>query len=105
MNAIEAASATFLEQYADVAFLYQETLEESFQTFLASGPDLRETYIAKLRAEADDDVEEEQIEVEIETFDAFIKKILAGVTTQHPDLDAFDEKITYLTEVKHRIAP
>lgn len=29
---------------------------------------------------------------------------MAGVTIQHPDLDAFDDKIIYLTEVKHRIA-
>ena len=30
-------------------------------------------------------------------------KILEGVVTQHPDLDAFDEKILFLTDVKHRI--
>ena len=30
-------------------------------------------------------------------------KILDGVVTQHPNLDAFDEKIIFLTEVKHRI--
>ena len=46
-----------------------------------SGPVLRETFIEKIRAEAEEDVEEEHIEVEIESFDAFIKKILEGVTT------------------------
>ena len=66
MTAIEAASATFLNQYDDVAFLYEEELEDSFKDFLNSGPDLRETFIEKLRAEADEDVEEEQLEVEIE---------------------------------------
>ena len=104
MNSIEAASGTFLNQYDDVAFLYEEVLEDSFQKFLLSGPPLRETFIEKLRAEAAEDVEEEHLEVEIESFDAFVKKILEGVITQHPDLDAFDEKVTYLTEVKHRIA-
>ena len=31
------------------------------------------------------------------------RAILDNVVTQHPDLDAFDEKIVFLTEVKHRI--
>jgi len=31
------------------------------------------------------------------------RKILNGVITKHPSLDAFDEKITLLTEVKNKI--
>ena len=31
MNAIEAASSTFLDKFEDVAFLYEEELEVSFQ--------------------------------------------------------------------------
>lgn len=103
MNEIENASANFLDQYSDIAFLWEEKLEESFEKFLATGPDLRQTFINKLRAEAGEDAEEEQIEVEIESFDAMNAKILKDVTTQHPNLDAFDEKIIFLTEVKHRI--
>ena len=103
MNEIENASANFLDQYSDIAFLWQEKLEESFEKFLQSGPDLRQTFIDKIRAEAGDDFEEEQIELEIESFDAMNLKILDGVVTQHPNLDAFDEKIIFLTEVKHRI--
>lgn len=103
MNEIENASANFLDQYSDIAFLWEEVLEESFQKFLATGPNLRETFIEKIRAEAGEDFEEEQIEIEIESFDAMNSKILDGVITQHPDLDAFDEKILFLTEVKHRI--
>ena len=56
-----------------------------------------------MRSEAGEDIEEEQIEIEIESFDAMYGKILDGVVTQHPNLDAFDEKIIFLTEVKHRI--
>lgn len=31
-------------------------------------------------------------------------KILQGVQTQKPTLELFDEKITYLTKVKHQIS-
>jgi len=103
MNEIENASSNFLDQYADIAFLWEEKLEEHFNKFLATGPDLRETFIAKVRAEAGEEAEEEQIDMEIESFDAMNAKILDGVTTQHPDLEAFDEKIIFLIEVKHRI--
>lgn len=67
-----------------------------------SGPDLRETFLKSL--DAMEDLEEEHREVEIESFDSMSNKILAGVTTQLPSLEAFDEKITFLHEVKNRIA-
>ena len=44
------------------------------------------------------------IEVEIESYDAMAAKILEGVESKHPNLDAFDEKITLLTDVKNKIA-
>ena len=103
MNEIENASANFLDQYSDIAFLWEETLDDYFEKFLKTGVDLREEFIAKLRAESGDDVEEEQLEVEIEAFDAMNNKILDGVATRHPSLDEFDEKIIFLTEVKNRI--
>ena len=103
MNEIENASANFLDQYSDIAFLWEETLDDYFEKFLKTGADLREEFIAKLRAESGDDVEEEQLEVEIEAFDAMNNKILDGVATRHPSLDEFDEKIIFLTEVKNRI--
>jgi len=51
-----------------------------------------------------EELEEEQREVELESFDAMSNKILVGVTTQLPSLEAFAEKITSLHEVKNRIA-
>jgi hypothetical protein len=50
MNEIESASANFLDQYSDIAFLWEDTLDDYFNKFLQSGPDLREQFIAKLRA-------------------------------------------------------
>jgi len=32
------------------------------------------------------------------------RKVLVGVETKRPDLDAFDEKITFLTKTKNDIA-
>jgi dynein heavy chain len=102
LDEIEQESTDFLAQYDDIAFLWEQTLEESFQEFLKSGPDLRETFLKSLSEM--EDLEEEHREVEIESFDAMANKILAGVTTQLPSLEAFDEKITFLHEVKNRIA-
>lgn len=105
LNEIEEASANFLDQYADIKFLWEEELEVSFQKFLSEGPDLRETFIERLhKVEEGVELEEEQIEEEIESFDAMSSKILDGVTTRQPSLEMFDEKISQLHEVKARIA-
>jgi len=105
LNEIEEASANFLDQYADIKFLWEEELEVSFQKFLSEGPDLRETFIERLhKVEEGVELEEEQIEEEIESFDAMSTKILDGVTTRQPSLEMFDEKISQLHEVKARIA-
>ena len=60
-------------------------------------------FIDSLRNQGELQLEDEQIEVEIESYDAMAAKILEGVVTKHPSLDAFDEKITLLTEVKNKI--
>jgi hypothetical protein len=52
---------------------------------------------------ADETMEEEQKEVEIENFDAMARKVLDGVVTKQPALDVFDQKITELYEYKNRI--
>lgn len=51
-----------------------------------------------------EDLEEDQIEVEIENFDAMAVKILEGVVTRQPSLEVFDAEITRLYEYKQRIA-
>lgn len=43
-------------------------------------------------------------EIEDETFKWMAFKILDGVETRRPSLEAFDEKITFLTKIKNEIA-
>jgi len=76
--------------------LWKETLSDSFQAFLNTGIDPREIQHTKLN----DDGEEE----EDETFHWMAEKILVGVSTKKPGLDAFDEKITFLNSIKNDIA-
>lgn len=105
MDEIEDASVNFLEQFNEIKFLWEEELEESFEKFLATGVDPRDEFIASLKKQAEaEGLEEEQLEVEIEAYDAMAAKILGGVHTKHPSLEAFDEKITLLTDVKNKIA-
>lgn len=49
-------------------------------------------------------INDEGEEEEDETFKWMARKILVGVETKRPDLDAFDEKITFLTKTKNDIA-
>lgn len=93
---IEDATSQFIDQYRDKEFLWKETLEESFQKFLDLGEDPREQRHIKIN----DDGEEE----EDDTFARMAEKILDGVKTKRPELDAFDEKITFLTKVKNEIS-
>ena len=101
LDEIEAAAADHLAQYDDIAFLWQQDLETSFQEFLNSGPDMREAFLKKI--EESEDLEEEQKEMEIENFDAMAKKTLKDVTTKQPSLAVFDAEITRLYEYKQRI--
>lgn len=93
---IESATEDFINQYRDKEFLWKETLEESFQAFLDTGVDPREQRHIKINDDGDEE--------EDETFEAMAAKILDGVKTKKPDLDAFDEKITFLTKVKNDIS-
>jgi dynein heavy chain len=102
LNEIEAASNEFLDQYNDIAFMWEEELDSYFENFLKSGPDARETYIASLKT--DETLEEEDLEEKIEAYDAMTNMIMGGVQTQLPALEIFDEKITHYHEVKNRIA-
>jgi hypothetical protein len=90
------ATDQFLASYSDKSFLWEKTLEEDFQEFLDTGTDPREEKHVKVN----DDGEEE----EDETFKWMAEKILDGVKTKQPSLDAFHEKITMLTGIKGEIA-
>jgi hypothetical protein len=101
LDLIEEYSRDFLDQYNDIAFLWEKDLETSFQEFLGEGPDVRDIFLKELKQ--DTSLEEEQIELEIENFDAMAVKILDGVVTKQPALDVFDAEITKLYEYKARI--
>ena len=45
MDTIESAGDEFLNQYSDIAFLWEKDLEVSFQEFLNSGDDVRELFL------------------------------------------------------------
>lgn len=105
MNEIEEATKAFIHQYDDKKFLWEETLEVSFQEFLNSGQSLQEMFTKKLnamRTGADD--EDQKIEEEQDSFNWMATKILKGVVTRYPSLDIFDEKISHLTSVKKQIS-
>jgi hypothetical protein len=106
LDEIEKASSEFLDQYSDIAFLWEKDLETSFQEFLNQGPDMRDTFLESLKKQKEenkDSMEDEQMELEIENFDAMSRKILESVTTKQPSLEIFDTEITRLYEYKQRI--
>lgn len=49
-------------------------------------------------------INDEGEEEEDESFEWMANKILEGVHTKKPDLESFDDKITYFTKIKHQIA-
>lgn len=102
LDHIETAANDFLDQYSDIAFLWEKDLESSFQEFLNSGTDVRELFLAELKKR--EDLEEDQVELEIENFDAMSLKIMDSCTTKQPSLEVFDAEITKLYEYKTRIA-
>jgi len=105
LNAIEKASEDFLTQYDQLKFLWEEELEESFQKFLDSGPDLRETFEEQLKQQRDgEDQDTDWYDEEMDSFKAMAEKILHGVNTRNPSLNAFDEKITFLHEQQQNIS-
>jgi hypothetical protein len=107
LDEIEKASSEFLDQYSDIAFLWEKDLETSFQEFLNQGPDMRDTFLEKLKQKKEENkesMEDEQMELEIENFDAMSRKILDSVVTKQPSLEIFDAEITRLYEYKQRIS-
>lgn len=105
LNEIEEATNSFIHQYDDKKFLWEEKLEVSFQEFLNSGTSLEENFAKKInamRTGADD--EDQKLDDELDSFNWMCQKILKGVVTRFPSLEIFDEKIAYLTTVKRQIA-
>lgn len=91
----------FITQYEDFSFLWREDLEESFQKFIDSGE--MPAGMKKKKAnndEGQDDNEEEEID---EAYQWMANKILVGIQVKRPSLDKFDEKISYLFTIKHKI--
>jgi dynein heavy chain len=101
LDFIEGQAFEFLNQYSDISFLWEKDLETSFQTFLNEGADVREIFLESLKAQTE--LEEDQIEYEIENYDAMQAKILEGCVSRYPDLEVFDAEITKLHEYKSRI--
>lgn len=103
LDNIEEESDNFIKSYEDKKFLWEETLDESFQNFLDSGEDLFEIFKNDLisnKTEADDEFET-HFEDEVENWKWMANKILNGVQTRHPNLEHFDEKIAFLTTIKN----
>lgn len=96
LEEIEDATRNFISQYKEQEFLWKETLQENFQAFLESGDDPREKIHKKINADGEEE--------EDETFKWMAEKILDKVQTKKPSLEAFDEKITFLTKVKQQIS-
>lgn len=92
---IVVATEHFIDKYRDKAFLWEETLADSFRAFLETGDDPREQKHVKLNADGEEE--------EDPTFQWMANRILDGVETRKPDLDAFDQKITTLTRIKTEI--
>jgi dynein heavy chain len=105
MNEIEDATNSFIQQYDDKKFLWEEELDVSFQAFLDSGSSLKENFVKNLDDKrTGEEGEDAKIEEEILFFDDMSEKILRGVCTRYPSLEVFDEKIAHLTDVKDRIS-
>lgn len=93
---IEEATHNFISQYKEQEFLWKETLQQNFQAFLEQGEDKYKSSSKKINADGEEE--------EDESFKWMADKILSGVKTQRPTLELFDEKISYLTKVKHQIS-
>jgi hypothetical protein len=75
--------------------LWAEILEESFTVFLETGKDPRAEKHVFINA---DEEEEED-----PTFNWMAERILDGVETLRPDLEVFDEKLTFLYRIRNEI--
>jgi hypothetical protein len=96
----------FLDQYRQWDFLWREQVDQSFKDFLEQGTDLEDLYHAKKSTELACDDEEEyaaKMNHAMMEYSYLSKKVLNGVQTKYPDLNAFDKKIEYLHSVKSNI--
>lgn len=82
----------FIQKYDDFSFLWKEDLDTSFKEFLESG---EEPVHLKAVEDGDDGEMEED-----ETYTWMAQKILHNIQVKKPDLDAFDERITFFTTIK-----
>jgi dynein heavy chain len=89
------ATDGFIRRYSDKEFLWKEKLSDSFKAFLETGTDPRE--MKHVKENADGEEEEDP------TFKWMADRILDGVQTKKPDLDAFDAQITRLTRIQTEI--
>jgi hypothetical protein len=65
---------------------------------------MRDTFLEKLKKDKEENnMEEEQVEMEIENYDAMSRKVCDGVITKQPSLEIFDAEITRLYDYKQRI--
>jgi hypothetical protein len=94
-NDIVEATDGFIDNYKEKSFLWEETLADSFRVFLDEGQDPREQKHVKINADGEEE--------EDPTFTWMANRILDGVETRKPDLEAFDQKITFLTRIKNEI--
>jgi dynein heavy chain len=94
-NEIIDATDGYICNYSDKEFLWKEKLSESFRNFLETGDDPRE--MKHVKENADGEEEEDP------TFKWMADRILDGVQTKKPDLEAFDQKITQLTRISNEI--
>lgn len=102
MKEMQKETNKFITQYEDFSFLWKEDLEESFQKFIDSGE--MPTGIKKKKANNNEEGQEGDEEEEIdEAYQWMANKILTGVQVKKPSLDKFDEKISYLFTIKHKI--
>lgn len=86
----------FIQKYDDFSFLWKEDLDTSFKEFLESG---EEPVHLKAVEDGDDGEMEED-----ETYTWMAQKILHNIQVKKPDLDAFDERITFFTTIKQKIS-
>ena len=90
---IEQETQNFIGKYEEFSFLWKEDLQESFQQFLDSGDEPRRKKNAEGEEEEEDD----------ENYKWMSDKILVGIQVKRPSLEHFDEKISFLTTIKHKI--
>lgn len=96
MRQMENETDKFLSKYDEFSFLWKENIDVSFQEFLDSAGEM------PVHMKPVDGGEEGEME-EDESYKWMADKILDGIIVNRPSLEAFDEKITYLTSISTKI--